>query len=104
MWGMCCSVSRVLWWCRDAQHGEKEGDPKPRYDDSMAEDWVEYIKMDTSPNIYRALNKMWAHQPVLMRGAPLVAGLVGRWSMQQLVGVLLAGLAAGKCALWQGEP
>ncbi len=74
--------------CRDAEHGEKEDDPKPRYDEYMAEDWVEYVKLDTAQNTYRALNKIWANQPVLLKGTPLVAGLVGRWGMQQLVRVL----------------
>ena len=81
---------RPLQEYRDAEHGEREGDPKPRYDEYMVEDWVDYIKLDTAQNGYRALNKMWAGQPVLLCGTPLVSGLVGRWSLQQLVsGVLL---------------
>ncbi|GAB4818813.1 hypothetical protein N2152v2_005859 [Parachlorella kessleri] len=51
----------------------------------MVEDWVDYITLDTAQNGYKALNKMWAGQPVLLRGTPLVSVLVGRWSLQQLV-------------------
>lgn len=71
---------------RDAQHGEREGDPCPRYAAAQASGWLDYIRLDTPQSIYTALNKLWAHQPVLLQGAPLVAGLVGRWSFEQLVG------------------
>lgn len=70
---------------RDAQHGEKEGDPKPRYSDHIAAGWVPYITMDTAQSTYAALNQIWSHQPVLMRNTPLVSGLVGRWGLQPLV-------------------
>ncbi|KAL4452346.1 hypothetical protein ABPG75_008008 [Micractinium tetrahymenae] len=68
----------------DAQHGEREGDPRPRYAEAQASGWLDYIRLDTPQSTYTALNKLWAHQPVLLQGAPLVAGLVGRWSFQQL--------------------
>lgn len=51
----------------------------------MGEQWVEYITLDTAQNVYSALKKLWASDPVMMRGTPLVAGLAGRWSLQHLV-------------------
>lgn len=75
---------------RDAEHGEREGDPRPRFHGQLADGWVDYIRLDTAQNVYRTLNKLWTHQPVLLRGTPLAAGLVGRWSFQQLVSALLA--------------
>lgn len=71
--------------CRDAEHGEREGDPRPRYAEQLVSGWVDYVRLDTPQSVYTALNKLWAHQPVLLRGAPLATGLVGRWSFQQLV-------------------
>ena len=47
---------------------------------------MDYVRLDTPQSVYRALNAMWGHRPVLLRGTPLVAGLVGRWGLQQLVG------------------
>jgi len=70
--------------CRDALHGEREGDPRPRYAEQVADGWVDYISLDAPQSVYTALNKLWAHQAVLLRSTPLVAGLVGRWSFEQL--------------------
>jgi hypothetical protein len=71
--------------CRDAEHGEQEGDPRPRFPEHIVDGWVDYIQLDTAQNVYRAVNKLLDHQPVLLRGTPLVAGLVGRWSFRHLV-------------------
>ncbi len=71
--------------CRDAQRGEREGDPRPRYSDAQVAGWLDYIRLDTPQSVYAALNKLWAHQPVLLQGSPLVAGLAGVWSFDQLV-------------------
>ena len=72
--------------CRDAEHGEREGDPRPRYDEHHVDAaWVDYLRLDSPQSVYTALNTVWAHQPVLLRGTPLVTGLVGRWSFQHLV-------------------
>jgi hypothetical protein len=70
---------------RDAEHGEREGDPRPRFPEAAARGWVEYVELDSAQRVYRAINQMRAHQPVLLRGTPLVAGLVGRWSFRHLV-------------------
>jgi hypothetical protein len=49
---------------------------------------VDYVRLDTPQSVYTALNKLWAHQPVLLRGTPLAMGLVGKWSFRQLVRLL----------------
>eukprot|EP00887_Chlorella_sp_A99_P002105 scaffold21.g2105.t1 len=72
----------------DAQHGEREGDPKPRCAEGLAEEWAPYLTLDTPQSVYAALNKLWASEPVLLRGTPLVAGLAGRWSFQHLVRIM----------------
>lgn len=71
--------------CSDAEHGERAGDPRPRYGEALCSEWVDYIRPDAPQSMYAALNKLWAHQPVLLQGTLLVAGLAGRWSLQQLV-------------------
>ena len=69
----------------DAEHGERAGDPRPRYPPYLAGGWVPYIRLDAPQAAYAALNALWAHQPALLRSAPLVAGLVGRWTWAHLV-------------------
>ena len=90
--------------CRDAEHGEREGDPRPRYAEQLAAGWVDYVRLDTPQSVYTALNKLWAHQPVLLRGTPLAAGLLGRWSFQQLVRPLGGGATdtrlSSSCSAW----
>lgn len=85
--------------CSDAEHGERAGDPRPRYPEQLADGWVDYLRLDTPQGIYTMMNKLWAHQPALLRGAPLVAGLAGRWSFQHVVRrwVVLVGLPRLRC-------
>jgi hypothetical protein len=73
---------------RDAEHGEREGDPKPRYSEHIDEEWLDYVMLDCAQSIYAALQKLWSDQPVMLRGSPLVAGLVGRWGFKRLVRTL----------------
>ena len=66
---------------RDLEHGEHQDDPPPRHDAStIATTWAPYIQMDTPQNIYKALNTMYDHKPVLLRGTPLVERAVHEWS------------------------
>lgn len=62
------------------------GGPPPRYREQQADGWVEYLKLDSPQNVYAALAKLREHQPALLQGTPLVAGLVGRWTFPHLVG------------------
>lgn len=76
----------------------------PRHGKVVSDGWVDYVRLDTPQSMYAVLNKLWAHQPVLLQGTPLVAGLVGRWSFQHLVspGVVLRGTMLGLvcCVAW----
>jgi hypothetical protein len=36
---------------RDAEHGEREGDPKPRYGAGLADGWIERLTMDDSMQV-----------------------------------------------------
>lgn len=78
----------------DAEHGERPGDPRPRYADAQASGWVDYIGLDSPQGVYAALNKLWAQEPALLKGAPLVAGLVGKWTFARLVSGRLGCLLA----------
>lgn len=61
------------------------GLPPPRYGARVADGWVPYLRLDSAQNVYALLNTLWAQEPVLLQGAPLAAGLVGKWSFAQLV-------------------
>jgi hypothetical protein len=50
----------------------------------MADGWADYITLDTPQSVYRALNAVWDHRPVLLRGSPLVAGLAGKLGFRAL--------------------
>lgn len=71
----------------DAEHGERAGDPRPRYAEAQAGGWVDYVRLDAPQGVYAALNKLWAQEPALLKGAPLVVGLVGKWTFERLVRV-----------------
>lgn len=75
----------------------RAGCPPPRYREQQVDGWVEYLKLDSPQNVYAALAKLRDHQPVLMQGAPLVGGLVGRWTFPHLVGVAEEGREMFTC-------
>lgn len=68
----------------DAEHGEQQGDPPPRYNPSLVDKWVPYIPMDSPQNTYKALNEIYNRLPVLLRGTPLVAQAVSKWSFDAM--------------------
>ena len=76
-----------LWCCvrRSAARGAQEGDPAPRYPESMCYGWVPAFSMASATESYAALACMRGSEAVLMRGAPLVASLTSSWSLRHVV-------------------
>ena len=71
--------------CRDAQHGAREGDLRPRYPVEICEGLLQPCVLQESAQGYRALQAMRNAQPCLLQQSPLVSGLVDRWTPQHLV-------------------
>ncbi len=46
--------------------------------------WVPYISLDSPQNIYTALNLMYEHTPLLLRGTPLVSQAVPSWDFEAM--------------------
>lgn len=60
--------------CRDIEHGERQDDPKPRIDTSLAYSWVSYFAFEDSPRqAYEALSCMWDKVPLLLRSSTIVS-------------------------------
>jgi len=66
----------------DAEHGEQQGDPAPRYNPTLVDTWVPYIVLDSPQNTYNALNMIYEHAPVLLRGTTLVSQAISSWNFE----------------------
>lgn len=58
---------------RDTEHGEEQGDPKPRFHPSLDGGWLEYLKLDSPQSVYSAHKAVWAGRPVVLQKAPLIS-------------------------------
>ena len=70
---------------RSAARGAQEGDPAPRYPEGMCDGWLPAFSMASATESYAALACMRGAEAVVMRGAPLVAGLTSCWSLRHVV-------------------
>jgi len=56
----------------DSEHGERQGDPKPRFEHCFQADWLDYITLNSPQSVYSSINKIWSGTPTLLRSAPLL--------------------------------
>ena len=70
---------------RDALHGARDGDPRPRYPEWVFQAWVPIRSMAAPAESEQALSMMRAGRPVLLQETPLVRKLVGTWTLEHLV-------------------
>ncbi|KAK9814645.1 hypothetical protein WJX72_009229 [[Myrmecia] bisecta] len=69
---------------KSAEQGEQEGDPKPRYFDSLACEWLQRIQLDHPTKTYKAMDLMRSEQPLVLRGTALIAKLASTWTLEHL--------------------